>query len=448
MIQRRLMVPTHKLVRVTSGLIALAAILFFAPSSSAYTTDTGGGSSGKWQNTRIVYYTVDDALNTRLVSGAKNTVINNSIAQWSNASRLAFTQVEPYSTGEDMYITAVDYYSVSMLGSCSLPSNLNTAGANCVGAHITYNSADHTDYVDKSELFLNSSANLRWCLSCSITSNGVPSPSSPWDRSVLNTSMHEISHSYILDHDSSHQEAVSWPHTANNSQVHTIQEDDKNGATQMYGPRTGWENGFANGEIDTIAFWNGLVGSYDGNIYGFPILNRTTSEQPRTDREVVYPHDGSWMERFAGCSEYAHAYAYMRLFTSANDNSVESNLRERPYLRIKSGMRLKWVQYNFQQRYFGIDFKMIDDAGNTSFFRDSGLTDTTGRSVHPAARGNLNLSIGYPPKVWFFTDVDLSPLAGRKIIEWYVAYDNGGVPFDNRPCPPFRAYFDGLRVEY
>jgi hypothetical protein len=255
--------------------------------------------------------------------------------------------------------------------------------------------------------------------------------------------LHEISHAYHLDHDVSHQEAVSWPHTATNSQVHTVQEDDKNGATQIYGTRMAWEDGFPLGEIDTIAFWNTRVGSYDGNVNGYPILARSTAEAPVPGRETVYPLSGSWMERFAGCSETGGAYAYMRLFSSANDNSIEASMQRRPYLRIKPGMHLIWGQYNFQQRTFSVDFKMVNDSGATSFLRDSGLTDSTGRSVHPAGRRD------YPAKQWFYTDVDLSPLAGRKIIEWLIAYDDGGVPSDpSRPCPGFRAYFDSLRVEY
>lgn len=426
--------------------LALAVGLSFllTSSSSAFTTNNPSNYDGKWANTSVVQYSIDNNVDSLLVTGAKNTIINNSIGQWNNASRLGFSLVDPPNVGTPIYIKAVDYYSVSAIGGCAVPSDRNTAGATCNNPGRYYNSTDHTWYETKAEIFLNSSCNLHWTTSGPVSSNGTPSCSTPWERSVQNTSMHELSHTYIMDHDVNHQEAVGWPHTT--YAVHTLQEDDKHGATLIYGPRTGWEDGFANGEIDTIAFWNGLVGSYDGDIYGYPIVNRTTAEQPRADREVVYPYAGSsWMERFAGCSEQGHSYAYMRLFSSSQDNSTHNPIQERPYVRIKSGMHLKWAQYNFQQRNMSVDFKMVDDAGNTSYLRDRGLTVNVNGQILPVHPGGRRDS---PVKQWFFNDVDLSSLMNQKIIEWYIAYDNGGVPFDTRPCAPFRVYIDNLRVEY
>jgi hypothetical protein len=119
----------------------------------------------------------------------------------------------------------------------------------------------------------------------------------------------------------------------------------------------------------------------------------------------------------------------MRLFTSASDSNTEGN-----YLKIRPGMRLKWFQYNYQQRTMSVDFRMTD--GST--LRDSGLMTTTGLPVHPAQRYNS------PARIWFGNEIDLTPLADRVIDQWMIAYDNSATDWQY----VFRSYFDNLRVEY
>jgi hypothetical protein len=135
------------------------------------------------------------------------------------------------------------------------------------------------------------------------------------------------------------------------------------------------------------------------------------------------------MELLAGDAFYPNAYAYMRLFSVANDHGYQRN-----YLKITNGMRLKWLQYNYQQRTISVDFHMLD--GST--LRDSGLYTTQGLPVHPAWRANS------PGQQWFWNEVDLTPLAGRIIDQWMIAYDNSQTDTLNL----FRAYFDNVRVEY
>lgn len=407
--------------------ITIAAVLILPSSTAAYQT-----LSGKWQNTSTIAYYIDPNLDAALAPGASNSV-DTAASKW-NTSRVTLSRQSAYHPN---IITTANFATSPP---CLVP------GATDMDDFVGLTCASYSDSANRSysvaRMYFNTSGTWSWntsgILNCS--TNQVD---------VWHTALHEFGHFYgLADNPAGHPEAVM---SYSCSLRRELQEDDKHGVTLIYGVRTTWEAGFAYGETNTIALWNGLVGSYDGNIYGFPIIGRVTAEQPVSTREVVYPKNGSWMERFAGCSEQSHSFAYMRLFTEAANSNTSGMLQERPYLQIRSGMHLVYAQYNFQQNTFGVDFKMVDAAGNRSFLRDSGLRDTAGISVHPTARGNRDLArgpIGYPVKQWFMTDIDLSPLEGKKIIEWMIGYDNGGVIFGTAPCVGFRAYFDDLRIVY
>src|SRR5688500_13480727 len=97
---------------------------------------------------------------------------------------------------------------------------------------------------------------------------------------------------------------------------------------------------------------------------------------------------------------------------------------------LPSEMKLKWLQYNYQQSTMSLDLEMTD--GTT--LRGSGLRDQNGLTVHPAGRGAV------PTRQWLYFEVDLSPLAGKTIRKYMVAYDNG----NNGRTGQFRSYFDDI----
>jgi hypothetical protein len=128
----------------------------------------------------------------------------------------------------------------------------------------------------------------------------------------------------------------------------------------------------------------------------------------------------------AGTAQSSYSYAYFTLFTNENNTGPLLNVA------ITNGMKLRWLQYNYQQRTMSLDFLMDNGAA----LRDSGIRDQNGVGVHPAARG------AYPTGQWLFFEADLSPLAGRTITRYFVAYDNG----NNGVTGQFRAYFEDIQL--
>lgn len=103
--------------------------------------------------------------------------------------------------------------------------------------------------------------------------------------------------------------------------------------------------------------------------------------------------------------------AEIALFRADQDELADKSR----HLTIANGAQLSWYQYNSAQKTMSIDIIFSD--GST--LRGSGLTDQNGVSVHPAARN-------YPTGSWHFVSVNLSPLAGKRVQDIVVAYDNGG----------------------
>ncbi len=367
--------------------IALATLLLGGSNTLAYHV------GAKWQDTTSVLYYIDPNLDSTLTSGASSSV-EAAASKW-NTSRMIL--VRTYSSHPNIISTA----NFTSSQPCYIADPYNTVGVNCVYANNTT--------ISRNAIYFNTYYSWN-------TAGIVDCGAKRWD--VMASALHEFGHSYELkDSPAGHPEAVM---SYRCSLLRDLAEDDKNGATQIYGIRTGWEDGFALGEINTIAYALNVRG-YGG--LSSPELGRRGTEFGAT------PVSGNWMELLAGEALSSQAYAYMRLFTSANDSGTQRN-----YLTIKPGMRLKWFQYNYQQRTMSVDFRMTD--GST--LRDSGLTTTSGLPVHPAWRHNS------PTRQWFFNEIDLSPLANKTIDQWMIAYDNSQTGWQY----VFRAYFDNVRVEY
>lgn len=121
------------------------------------------------------------------------------------------------------------------------------------------------------------------------------------------------------------------------------------------------------------------------------------------------PKDGGYYHYVSGCArDGLHSYAYSILYDTE--------------ILIKRGLTLEWWQYNLQagtgQYQMSIDLKLVDDYGNVSWLRDTGISDKRGFRVHPALRPNTMND-------WYYSEVDLSSLEGKRIVGIYGAYDNG-----------------------
>lgn len=391
----------QKLVAVFAVLVAMGApFSVVSTPTSAYLT-----LARKWKNTNMdvinpIKYSISNSIDSDLrVSGAAGIIESQAAAKW-NTSRILL--VRDQASGN--LIRGADFRYV-FDPVCGTPPP--APGAVC-------NEPDPYDAgnVRASRMYLDTSPSRVWNTNQTMYCNSYPA-----SVDVLTVVLHELGHFYGLEHDYNHQEAVMWP-DCNVAKV-DLREDDKNGVTQLYGIRTGWEPGFATGEINTVAYGLNIRG------YGLPYPELG----PRVSEFGAIPVSGSYMELLAGESLSSYSYAYMRLFTSANDSGGNRN-----YLQIRPGMRLKWFQYNHQQRTMSVDFRMTD--GST--LRDSGLTTTTGLPVHPALRHNS------VTRQWFPNDVDLTPLQGKVIDQWMIAYDNSQTGWQYA----FRSYFDNVRVEY
>lgn len=304
--------------------VALASIivgLFPLLSSDTYAYDSRSLWYDGYLPYRTIYYSIDpnlDALLSRYapVSGSANAV-QTAVGAWNNF-RFQLAQTS-YPSG--ISVSARDFQTNNP---CIPGDPFRVYAVNCTTGS---NSALRT-----SEIFFNSSANYYWNTSggfdCNVGPAGLPPP---WQSDVYITILHELGHSVQLsDFPANHPEAVMY-FTCDQYQKTTLREDDKTGPTMLYGIRTNWENGFASGEFNTVAYAQNVTG-YPGIAY--PELG------PRLAEFGATPFGGV-MELLAGTStnnSANYSYAYMRLFSYANDSSPFPYPRN--YLTIRPGMHL------------------------------------------------------------------------------------------------------------
>jgi len=388
--------------------LALIALLHQASAPAfAYIT------AQKWQNVASINYGIDPNLDANLITGATNIINENVHFQWDKASWFTRTQVayDPNSNG----ITTLDLlrFPPPGCGGGMVPDD----------PAVTCNEFAGPNTMLRSRTYMNTSGSWIWN-----TSGTMYCTNSPGSVDVRIVSLHELGHWSRLLHDPAHQEAVMWPDCISNTKQVLWQDDDKQAVTQIYGPRTSWE--------PTVAYAIGLVNTidYSRSVAGYFNNNNPPPELGVRSQEFGVPvFTGVQYEMLAGYAQAPYSYIYNTLFTYANDNNP-APVGNRSYLTITAGMRVRWFEYNYQRSTMGIDFEMTD--GST--LRNSGLRDTNNVPVHPAGRGV------YPTGQWFYTEIDLSPLAGKTIQKWWIAYDNG----NNGQTGQFRAYFDNFRVQY
>lgn len=381
--------------------LALAAAMLIFPSATlAYQTGP------KRQNTHgVIYYSLDPANDANLKVSGSSSQIDAAAAQWNAASYFTLSNSGTYNGVRDMAVTTANFRN----GTCGGPPNDGAAAVVCIVS--SGNALISTiEYFNDSPTYAwNTSGNEQYCAN-------APKP-----VDVHAVGLHEFGHWFNLaDQPANHPEAVM---SFDCSYKPNLTEDDKQGATQIYGPYTGFESNNAQGVVDTpdgIANVTGYYGS--GNPQLGPVSQEPGAPVPA----------GSMYERMVGDAQNAaYSAVYFRLFTNLNDTTT---LNPPGYLTITSGMRLNWSQFNYQQSTMCIDFIMTD--GST--LRDSGVVDNYGVRVHPAYRG------GYGTGTWYNFSVDLSPLAGKTIRQWMIAYDNG----QSHQTGQFRSFFDSVYVTY
>lgn len=387
---------------VSIGLASTLATGLLIGTVLAYDTGT------KWQNASSIDYQIDPELNAKLgVVGAAGQV-TNAAARWNDASWFLVLNVGVFDPAGPRTVSAANFQTSPP---CQ-PVDDTQWATTCTVEDIS------TGTKVRAPIYFNNSPTYRW------NTNGVvDGTTTPKQADVYNLALHELGHLVGL-RDNPAVEAAPGGAVMFFTQTPrpNLAEDDKQGATQMYGPLTSWEELQARGELNRVALISDVTGYTDGVP---PELG------PRAAELGVPVEFGTRYELLAGTAQRSYSYVYFHLFTRENDASLAD---PHPYLTIRPGMRLRWHQYNHQQCTFSVDLALAD--GTT--LRDSGVVDQNGVRVHPAAR------CAYPVGQWLYFDVDLTPLAGKTIQESMIAYDNG----NNGVTGPFRGYFDFLRIEY
>lgn len=378
-------------------------------------------SHPKLPNSSTLFYVFYDHLNSVLGIQNSGTYVVHALNQWNSSS--SYTLFDILISGTSVTqsqnrITAEVFagsWTVTPCGPLTLAPQ-GAVGFGCPGNVSVYlNSHSSYEWNTAGQMAIQSPNWNPWCFCY------------PIKIDFLSVVLHEIGHVMGLDHSNSSTAVMraGW------HLDQTLTQDDKRGVTQIYGPYTDFEAGYAlnwfPGYVYTDTFGLENVPAYGSGV-SYPQLTRVGNEtiSPYT----VNAYSGNKQIKLYGVANNNYSYAYMKLF-SASDDELGSNLR---HLTIKNGMTLSWYQFNHTQGRMSIDIDFTD--GST--LRGSGLTDQYYITVHPAGRGV------YSPGSWRYFTVNLSSLAGKTIRDVLIAYDNG----NNGVKGDFRAYFDNIQINY
>jgi hypothetical protein len=385
-----------KNIALITSLVIVCTVIGSIP-NSAHAYRTGS----KWPNTTTASYRINPALDTLLSRPGASNQIAIAANQWNRSSRFKLVSAAWVDGSTGNVITAQNFASSPP---CNQPDT--TKAVVCLDSSPTT--------INRAPMYLNNSPTKSWNIS------GIQNTSTnPEQLDVQAIVLHEFGHFHFLYDNPSGQPAAVMNFQPGTYKP-TLREDDQEGATQLYGPKTGFELDELQGRRNTNA--------YRFNTTGYPPASLPELGPGPGEFGVPVP-SGSRYNRLAGTANASYSYAYLILTSSIYDQPVTSQVN---YMRINSGMKLKWLQYNHEQTNMAVDFLMSD--GTT--LRDSGLVDQNGVPVHPAARTS------YPTGQWLYFEVNLSPLAGKVITQFMIAYDNG----NNGRTGKFRGYFDDIQI--
>jgi len=364
-------------------------------------------------------YIFYDHLNSTLGIQNSGGLATHAINQWDASSRYTmFSLLSGGSVTQNTNrILAVDF----------LYSMRTTPCGSLYGAYLVRASA--FTCTGETSIYLNTYG-YTW------NTSGLDGAAGPFSWTCLCNTIYADFFSQVL-HELGHVFGLAHPQNApnsTNSVMHdgpglrsSLTADDQSGLVQIYGPYTGWDTGITLGWFPGYSY-NDSQGSANWIAYQKDV----TSAQliPGPAQNGVAPYSGNRYIALSGTANNNYSYAYMKLFSADNDE-LGSNPR---HLTIKNGTTLSWHQYNYAQSRMTVDITFSD--GTT--LRDSGLKDQNNICVHPACRGS------YGTGAWYYFTVNLSSLAGKRVKDIMIAYDNG----NNGPTGSFRAYFDDLHIDY
>ena len=379
-------------------LVAIVALLI--PSQvQSYVTQFG------WPKNIVIFYASDPNIGATLVIGVSTaqTLIDAAGTQWSNASLMRVSRANTYPNGN--IITTRNLLTNPICG-------LNDS----VPAGVCYTTDASGRNLTSFVLYLNSSQTYRWNTSGYTDQNVYPK-----QVDFLTIILHEMGHFISLGHDCVRDPSAIM--CVDYTTKQTLVDDDKNGATQINGPFTGFETNNTVGIYSTLAYSRDVTGYNQNN-------NLPPALAPSSQELGVPVTSGSRYTRIFGYAQACYSYAYFRLFSNIQDRNANPI-----YFTIRPGAKLVYSQYNYEQKTMGVDFEMTD--GST--FRETFIKDANGVYGHPAFRGV------YPLGEWRTHTFDLSRLSGKQIRQWMLAFDSG----DN-PCGPtgkFRGYFDNIKID-
>lgn len=381
----------------------------------------------------VAYYDIDPNFEASLsryhpndpATGAHNEA-RAAMSRWTDASAASFPEVpasDPYNPYASHNITTADFQKDRECQPIYYTDLPDTFWAyNC---WLISSDNKHNDFA---KIVLNASSSYLW-------NTYGKMESSTRTADVRTVVLHEHGHSLALqDKPDNHPEAIMWfnGNRGVGQGGWALTEDDKRGATLLFGPYTGFDNGRALGIQYDDANDHAMYTTYRAQVVNWfnepatvPLM--VHSEKELVDGRWIVPYYGDRMLRIEGASTGASSYVYFKLFTILDDTFNDHGML------ITRGMHLKWCQYNFQQSTVSIDFLMSD---GTALRHYPSVVDQHGVPLGPEYRG------GYGTGFWMCFDVDLSPLAGKEVKHWYVAYDNRRTGSIGK----FRAYVDSLRI--
>lgn len=401
----------------STNLIPLVLVIFMLsllPGSNAKAYRSSGASTPKLPGAATsmsVYY---DHINSGLNISNSGTLSSYAINQWSLVSTYAlFDSLSAGTTNpaSNNTIRVVPFHG---------PGGYQTPSCGNLNVHALHVPA-FTCNADRN-IYLNSDIGFKWNTNGTISFTQFYDPTCGCMRrnvDYLTVLLNRLGALWALDY-SATSSAVMQFNWTNKPVLH---EDDRRGATQLYGPETGFETNATLGWLPGYSFYH-AQGNEDVVAYTQSVSS--ASLKPVAGELGVTPLSGNRYLRLTGTANASYSYAYMKLFTADNDE-LGTNVQ---HATLTSSSSLTWYQYNHTRKRMGIDILFSDNT----LLRASGLNDQNGVSVHPAGRGS------YPTGSWFYVQVNLGSLAGKRIKEIYVAYDSTG------ETGPFRAYFDEIEL--